>query len=165
MSSVAFPLSSHSAILLSLLVSIFLLAVIRAALLFLRARASSSPEKQALVHEQQQKNVEQQSSASPSSPSSSWGLGLFTWENLPTLPVSLKLNENDMKGRGVGFVAPQRPPPQAWQPGRRRGPAFEHPRTFFPASASIPATPLLNIHPLLQFQPCIRQRSPCPWPK
>ncbi|KXN81204.1 hypothetical protein AN958_05785 [Leucoagaricus sp. SymC.cos] len=127
MSHVSLPLSSHSSILLSLIASLFLLAVIRAALLFLRARTSSSPEKQTLVHEQQ-KNVEQQSSASSSESSkSSWGLGFFTWENLPTLPVSLEVNENDMKGRGVGFVAPQRPPAQSWQPGRRSGPAFERP--------------------------------------
>jgi hypothetical protein len=45
-----------------------------------------------------------------------------------------------MRGRGVGF-APQRPSGQPWQPGRRSGPTFEQPRTFFPASASIPAHP------------------------
>ncbi|KAF5350472.1 hypothetical protein D9756_008629 [Leucocoprinus leucothites] len=129
MSNVAFPLSSHSSILLSLLASVFLLAVIRAALLFLRARTSSSSEKQALVHAQQQKNVEQQSSqSSQSSSSSSWGLGFLRWESLPTLPLSLKLNENDMKGRGVGFASTSQPPAaQSWQPGRRSGPAFEHP--------------------------------------
>ncbi|KAJ3575668.1 hypothetical protein NP233_g949 [Leucocoprinus birnbaumii] len=128
MSTVSFPISSHSSILLSLLASVFLLAFIRAALLFLRARTSSSSEKQALVHAQQQKNVEQQSPAPSPSSSSSWRLGFFTWESLPTLPVSLKLNENDMKGRGVGFVPPsQRPAAQPWQPGRRSGPAFEHP--------------------------------------
>lgn len=122
MSNVALPLSTHTSILLSLLASLFLLAVIRAALLFLRTRSSSSSQKQVLVQEQP-KTVGQQSSPS----SSSWGLGFFTWDNLPTLPVSLKVSENDMKGRGVGFVAPQEPPVQPWQPGRRVGPSFDHP--------------------------------------
>lgn len=138
MSNVSFPLSSHTSILLSLLVSILLLAVIRAALLFLRSRTSSSPEKQTLVQEQS-KNVEQQSS----SPSSSWGLGFFTWDNLPTLPVSLKVNENDMKGRGVGFAAPQPPASQPWQPGRRSGPAFEQP-CMSPGRPLCPPPPFAN---------------------
>lgn len=127
MSNVSFPLSTHTSILLSLLVSIFLLALIRAALLFLRTWISPSQEKHSLIQEQP-KNVEQQL---PSSSSSSWGLGFFRWDNLPTLPVSLKINENDMKGRGVGFVAPQRPAAQPWRSGRRAGPAFESPRKFF----------------------------------
>ncbi|KAL9709230.1 hypothetical protein Ac2012v2_007584 [Leucoagaricus gongylophorus] len=125
MSDVSFPLSSHSSILLSLLISVFLLAFIRAALLFLWSWTSSSSEKQALVHVQHQKNVEQQSASPPSSLPRR--LNLFSWRNLPALPVSFKLNESDMKGQGVDFVPPQQPIVQPWQPGRRKGPAFEHP--------------------------------------
>jgi len=124
MSNVSFPLSNHTAILLSLLVSLFLLAVIRAALQFLRSRTSPSLEKQTLIQEQP-KNIEQQSSSSSSSPTS-WGWSLFTWDSLPTLPISFKVDENNMKGRGVGLAA-QPPPSQPWQRGRRSGPAFEQP--------------------------------------
>jgi len=125
MSNVSFPLSNHTAILLSFLVSLFLLAVIRAALHFLRSRTSPSLEKQTLIQERP-KNVEQQSSSSSSS-TSSWGWSLFTWDNLPTLPISFKVDENNMKGRGVGLAASQSPPSQPWQRGRRSGPAFEQP--------------------------------------
>lgn len=128
MSNVSFPLSNHTAILLSFLVSLFLLAVIRAALQFLRSRTSPSLEKQTLV-QQQPKSIEQPSSSS-SSPSS-WGWSLFTWDSLPTLPISFKVDENNMKGRGVGLAASQSPPSQPWQRGRRSGPAFEQPRMSF----------------------------------
>ena len=130
MSDVSFPLSAHSSILLSLLTSVFLLALIRAALLFLRSWTSSSSEKQTLVHVQHQKNVEQQQSSSTIS-TLNWRFNIFSWENLPALPVSFKFSEKDMKGQGVSLVAPQQLTAENWQPGRRSGPAFEHPRTFF----------------------------------
>lgn len=125
MSNVSFPVSTHTAILLSFLASLFLLAVIRAALHFLRSRTSSSLEKQTLIQEQP-KSIEQTSSSS-SSPSP-WGWSLFTWDSIPTLPISFKVGENNMKGRGVGLVASQPPPSQPWPRGRRSGPAFEQPR-------------------------------------
>jgi uncharacterized membrane protein YciS (DUF1049 family) len=124
MSSVPLHLSTHNTILLSLLAAVFILAVIRAALLFLRSRTSLSQEKQKLV-DIPHKSVEREESQSSSSSPSSRGWGCFRWDNLPTLPVSLKLNENDMKGQGVGFAPPQR---SAAQPWRRAGPAFESPR-------------------------------------
>lgn len=130
MSDVSFPLSPHSSILLSLLTSVFLLALIRAALLFLRSWTSSSSEKQTLVHVQHQKNVEQQQPSSSIS-TLNWRFNIFSWENLPTLPVSLRFSEKDMKGQGVSLVPSQQHTAEHWQPGRRSGPAFEHPRMFF----------------------------------
>lgn len=126
MSSVPLHLSTHNSILLSLLAAVFVLAVIRAALLFLRSRTSLSQKKQKLVVTQHQ-SVEREALRS-SSPSPSRGWGCFRWDNLPTLPVSLKLNENDMKGQGVGFAPPTPPERSAAQPWRRAGPAFESPR-------------------------------------
>lgn len=123
-STVPFHLSTPNSILFSLLASVFLLAVIRAALLFLRSRSSLSQEKRKLVGIQTENAEQEESQSSPSSPTSR-GWACFKWDNLPTLPVSLKLNENDMKGQGVGFVAQQR---SAAQPWRRAGPAFESPR-------------------------------------
>ena len=131
MSDVSFPLSAHSSILLSLLTSVFLLTLIRAALLFLRSWTSSSSEKQTLVHVQHQKNVEQQQQSSSPISALNWRFNIFSWENLPALPVSFKFSEKDMKGQGVSLVAPQQLTAENWQPGRRSGPAFEHPRTFF----------------------------------
>lgn len=160
MSDVSFPLSSHSSILLSLLISVFLLAFIRAALLFLWSWTSSSSEKQALVHVQHQTNVEQQSASPPSLLPRR--LNLFSWRNLPALPVSFKLNESDMKGQGVDFVPPQQPIVQPWQPGRRKGPAFEHPRTFFIRLH------FLFLHSVIldyQFRPCFSQMNLCQWPR
>ncbi|KAF7762093.1 hypothetical protein Agabi119p4_8686 [Agaricus bisporus var. burnettii] len=122
-STVPFHLSTPNSILFSLLASVFLLAVIRAALLFLRSRSSLSQEKRKLVGIQTENAEQEESQSSPSSPTSR-GWACFKWDNLPTLPVSLKLNENDMKGQGVGFVAQQR---SAAQPWRRTGPAFESP--------------------------------------
>jgi len=129
MSDVSFSLSPRSSILLSLLTSVLLLALIRAALLFLRSWTSSSSEKQTLVHVQHQKNVEQRQS-SPSISMLNWRFNIFSWQNIPALPVSFKFNEKDMNGQGVGLVPSQQLTAEHWQPGPRSGPAFEHPRTF-----------------------------------
>lgn len=135
-------------ILLSLLVSLVLLALIRAAVLYapfrrnqqkkqLAQQHSSSSSKDSVATEggQQQQQVER-------SWSWSWGLGIVKWESLPiTLPVSLRLSNSEMlgtpvgNGMGVGFGAPKRRIEMSqinWQ-ARKGGPAFESPGRFLAA--------------------------------
>jgi len=137
LTSFSFPtlsvkLPSNSSILLSLLASLVLLSFIRAALLCFR-KNTGKPH-----HQQPQPPVDEKTSrAMGGTPQrqSSWGLGLPTWDALPslTLPLSFTLAETSTIGKGVGMQKkPVQLPAPDWYPpmrGRRSGPAFEPPRT------------------------------------